>query len=113
MHAHGKTVFRDAQELHRRYPESFQVPSAGRLDHVAPGSLVKVCAALGDQDDDAAGERFWVEVLDRHGDQLVGRVDNQLRFTADHGLALNDRIEFSLDNIYDVYDDPDPAESLT
>lgn len=97
-------VFRDAQELHRQYPETFEVPSAERLDRVTPGSLVKVCVLSWQADEEAGGERFWVEVLERHGDQLVGRVDNELDDTDKHGLALHDRVQFRLENIYDVYD---------
>jgi hypothetical protein len=70
---------------------------------VAPGTLVKVCALFPPADGDAGGERFWVEVLERHGDRLLGRVDNELDHTDKHGLVLHDEVEFRLENIYDVY----------
>ena len=95
--------FRSAQQLARLQPETFQLPTAEQLEGVGPGSWVKVSVAFPENEDGMDGERFWVKVLERHGDRLVGQVDNEPIATRDHGLARDDRVEFSLEHVYDVH----------
>ena len=99
-------TLRNAQQLARLRPLTFEVPVQERLDRVAPGSLVKICAVAPQHSGDveAGGERFWVEVMTRQGNRLTGRVDNQLVYTEEHGLSYGDVVAFSIENIYDVYD---------
>ena len=97
--------FLSAQHFHRLYPTTFEVPSAERLGAIGPGSLVKLCVRIAGDQGEPGAERFWVEVLERRGDRLVGRVDNDLGWTRYHGLALDDRVAFSIEHIYDVYED--------
>lgn len=95
--------FRNAQHAAHRHPDSFEAPTAEELAQVGPGNWVKLSVAFPESEDGMDGERFWTEVTERHGDQLVGRVDNELVATRDHGLARNDRIEFSIEHVYDVH----------
>ena len=86
--------FRDAQELAREHPDTFDAPSLSRLrEQLKPGLLVKVCDG---------SERFWVILDTVEGDRLAGIIDNELRGHAGHGLNLGDRIEFEIRNVYDL-----------
>jgi hypothetical protein len=99
-------LFRNAQLLARAHPDTFEVPSRERLARVGPGSGVQICAvdlAAGDLLD-AGGERFWVLVTERTGDHLLGRIENHLVATDEHGLSYGDYVSFSLDNIYNIYE---------
>lgn len=94
--------FRSAQLLARLHPESFDAPTAEQLEQIGPGTWVKVSVAFPENEKGMDGERFWVRVTERHGDRLIGRVDNELVATRDHGIARNDRLELSLEHVYDI-----------
>jgi hypothetical protein len=94
--------FRNAQQLARLRPETFEAPTTEQLGQVSPGSLVKVSVAFAENEEGMDGERFWVEVSERHGTHLVGQVANELIATPSHGLKRNDRVEFSLEHVYEV-----------
>lgn len=84
----------DAQDMARRFPDTFEVPSAEALAAVGPGRLVKVALA-------SRGERFWVEVVARRGDgRLEGLVRNRL--VSSRSLLFGDRIAFRESNVYQV-----------
>ena len=52
----------DCQERHRRYPDTFWVPTLAECSEVEVDMDVKVCA---EDDSDAFGERFWVTVREK------------------------------------------------
>ena len=83
----------NAQEMHRQHPDTFAAPSAGELAAISPGDSVKVCT--GD-------ERFWVTVTRVDGGHIVGTVDNDLIFTAEHGLNYGDEIHVGAEHVYDI-----------
>jgi hypothetical protein len=99
-------IFKSARTLSHLYPDQFDVPAQDRLDTVGPGSGVKVCAVdpMSANQLETDGERFWVLVTERNGDRLVGRVENHLLATNEHGVSYGDRVEFSLEHIYEVYE---------
>jgi hypothetical protein len=94
--------FRNAQQLARLHPDSFQVPTAEQLERVGPGSWVKVSVAFPENGEGMDGERFWVKVAERRGNRVIGRIDNELFATRDHGLARDDQVEFSLEHVYEI-----------
>lgn len=85
--------FRDAQAMARAHPLTFEVPEPERLAALRAGDFVKVCAS---------NERFWVVLTARYGDGLVGKVNNDLIWTDDHGLSCDDEVRFTTDHVYDV-----------
>ncbi len=87
----GKAVFVDAQAMHKQYPSTFQAPSMEELRKIRPGHMVKVSSS---------GERFWVRVLDRKLFMIIGRVDNELINTDQHGLRLGNIIAFHQNCVY-------------
>lgn len=89
----------DAQERHHITPGTFEVPGPDRLDAIGAGDFVKIGLEFPENEDGMNGERFWVEVLQRNGDDFVGRVDNELYFTSHHGVKLNDCVPFSRQHI--------------
>ena len=92
----------NARVRHALAPDSFDLPSDTRIQHVGPGSLVKIGVTFPSTDDGPNGERFWVQVTQRTGDRFVGRVDNVLAATDEHGLRLHDEIAFVASNIFDT-----------
>lgn len=85
--------FVDAQEMHKTYPSTFEAPSHDELSVIEPGWFVKVSAGQ---------ERFWVEVTEVNGDDIKGRIDNDLIFTKEHGLVFNQVIDFKKCNCYSL-----------
>lgn len=92
----------DARARHALDPESFDLPSNTRIQQVGPGSLVKIGVTFPPNEEGMDGERLWVQVTQRDGDQLVGRVDNDLVATNGHGLQLNDEVAFHVRHILDT-----------
>ena len=92
----------DVRARHRVQPETFDLPSERRIQEVAPGALVKIGVTFPPNRVGIDGERFWVEVTRRDGDRLVGRIDNDLFNTDDHGLRLHDEVAFHVGHILDT-----------
>ena len=62
-----------------------------------PGDHVKVSA----QCSDGVVEHFWVHLSDVNqvDGSMSGYVDNDLKFTDDHGYKINDYIEFNYEHV--------------
>lgn len=90
-----KPNFINAQQMHRKHPQTFYAPSPQELNALKVGDSVKVCTA---------DERFWV-TLTQIGQTLTGTVDNDLVNTNIHGLKLGDTVQFNREHIYNIYED--------
>lgn len=89
-----KTItFVDAQEMGRKHPDTFEVPTNEELDAIKKGDSVKIC-------DEEAGERFWVTVDEIDGNKITGFVNNQL---VSSDLHYGDLISFETRHIYSIY----------
>ena len=84
----------DAQEMHKKNPDTFEVPSYVTIARISPGSLVQIASY---------GERFWVEVTRVNQPSYRGRVDNDLLKTDEHGFDFNDSVNFEARHIHKVY----------
>jgi len=80
----------DCKKMNRRYPRTFWIPSAEQLAALQEHDLVKVISF---------GERFWVIIRERSGDEFTGEVNNEL-FTTE--LKCGDLIAFREENICDI-----------
>ena len=89
------TPFDDAAEPSVQYPDAFLRPDPSDLKQVGGRDMVKVSTG---------GERFWCEVLERNGEVLLGRIDNDLVCSEVHGLYFNDVVQFERKNIYQIAD---------
>lgn len=49
------------------------------------------------------GEDFWVEVVERDGNRLKGRVDNRLHETKLHKIEFNSVIDFQMDHVLAIH----------
>lgn len=91
----GKPVKRiklvNAEEIHKQYPKSFEIPDKEDLDDLKIGDSVKV--------NKEPGERFWVEIVDIKPDYYLGEVDNEI-ITGD--IEYGDIIKFQRKNIYSI-----------
>jgi len=61
--------FINAQEMAKKYPDTFEAPSMEELAQIKQNDFIKVC--LND-------ERFWVKVIEADEDEIRGEVDNHL-----------------------------------
>lgn len=89
------TPFQDAAALAVQYPDKYQRPDSSDLKQLRTGDLVRL---------DCGGEPFWCEVLERNGETLLGRIDNDLVCSEIHGLYYNDVVQFERKNIYQIAD---------
>jgi hypothetical protein len=96
-------------DLHRQYPDSFWVPRAEEKAKLRPGDTVRLVWNV--KRYAASGERMWVKITHRDGDQLVGVLKNWPAFVhLNHG----EQVEFHIDDIIDChfYDDEDEGEQV-
>lgn len=116
----------DAVEQNKRSPRTFPVPARGLIAGLKVGDVVKICVKfdpkvkVGDIEpemlkqwailigakaaSEVGGERFWVTLTEvtrgTKGDRTFnGIIDNDLVYTANHGLALGQEIAFDGRNI--------------
>ena len=89
---------RNAVEAERESPYTFYRPSEAVLGMVGPGNLVKVIFDF--EGEAPGGERMWLEVLSRNGDEFVGRLDNEPLSCPD--LKADDSVHFSSWHIIDT-----------
>jgi|LakMenEpi03Aug12_release.lakeMendotaPanAssembly.Ray.scaffolds.fasta_scaffold3486103_1 hypothetical protein len=89
-----KIELMNAKYMNEQYPDTFYVPSDSELDNLKVGDIVKVCVNR---------ERFWVEIICFDDKKISTRIDNQLIFTDEHGLSLNDHLVINKENILDIY----------
>jgi hypothetical protein len=90
----------DAESKARADPVSFSIPRSELRRALRPGSIVKLLFGFGNNDA-AAAERMWVEVLEVDRDGYVGRLDNEPRAISD--LKLDDRVRFGPEHIAAVW----------
>lgn len=87
--------FVDAQEMHKQYPDTFEVPSKEDLEQLIVGDIVKVSAY---------NERFWAQITDIDKSRITATVNNYLLTPR---LKYGDIITFGLENVHGIYPRPD------
>lgn len=85
-------MLRDAQEMAKQYPGTFEAISQEALENLEVGILVKVC------DSDIA-HRFWVELEGVDGENLRCRV----RSDQIPGYPKGSEILIEKRHVYDIY----------
>lgn len=84
--------FLDAQERHKRYPETFECPSQSDVYSIKKGDFVKVCTG---------NERFWTLILKISKEGVItAKVDNDLILP--HTFKYDDVITFNRNNILNI-----------
>lgn len=83
--------FVDAQEMHLKHIETFEVPDAIELENLVPGVYVKICHN---------NERFWICLTNINKSLLSGKVDNTL--ISEHPFKYDDIIEFEKRHVFAV-----------
>jgi hypothetical protein len=86
-------------------PMTFRVLPPKERASVRPGRLVKIGVEFTPVNDGSrtiAGERFWVRVTSRAKKFYTGIVDNDLLFTARHGIGSHDFVRFGAWNILEI-----------
>jgi len=79
----------DCKARNKQYPKTFLLPSLRQLNALKVGDFAKVIAP---------GERFWVIIRSRKGNDFVGEIDSILIGDL-HKLKHGDLIAFKRDNI--------------
>lgn len=102
-------------QRNREHPRTFIIPDQASVDAIVPGRHVKVGLEFDPAhnrqfDFMCEAEKFWVEVVAVEGAQFVGRVDNDLVHSKQHGVQYGDLIEFHRENILAILP---PADVVT
>ena len=121
----------DAQQRHLENPDTFEVPPDALLDALKPGSIVKICAEFdpgrtltnvtpivraqwarkvgAESAASMDGERFWTIITAVDGDgpapTFTGTIDNDLIYSAHHGLSCGNTVTFARHHILQVHAD--------
>jgi len=90
---------------HKEAPYTFYVPSEYVLNKIEIGELVKLIFLCGEEDTEYRGERMWVEIIHRSGDELIGTLRNEPVSIKD--LVFGQEIHFKIEHICDtMHHDP-------
>lgn len=95
--------------LHEWWPDSCWVPEAEEKAQLRPGDLVKLIWQV--KRYEASGERMWVEIISRDGDDIVGRLSNWPVYVH---LNPDEIVKFHIDDIidYELADEDDGPEQI-
>lgn len=91
-------------ERHTESPDTFEIPDHELKSLIRPRDQVKLMWSVAR----SPGERMWVTVTHRKGDQLVGTLENHAFFVF---LNPGERVKFHLDDIIDCIIDEEDIES--
>ena len=82
----------DAQQRHAEHPETFDVPTPAEIAAMRPGDHVKIGATF-TPTEGIDTERYWLLLnATTDGERFTGVVDNDLVYTAHHGLRYGDQL---------------------
>jgi hypothetical protein len=99
MLQNGFRLINSAQRA-QDHRDSWTHPEQDVLDGIEAGYFVKV----GVTHPEVSGERFWGIVQERSGRSLVIQVDQDLIYTAQHGLRDRDILTVREENVFGVRD---------
>ena len=92
-------------ELHKEAPYTFCMPSEYVLNKLVVGDLVKLIFLSDQEHEEYCGERMWVEITNRSGNDLIGTLQNDPIYIKE--LVYGQEIKFTLEHICDtMYEDP-------
>lgn len=80
----------DAQEMHQKHPDTFDVPPPERLADPQPGWMAKIC------DDE---QRFWTKIVSVDGARITATVENATG-REDRGYGVDATVQYERRHIY-------------
>jgi hypothetical protein len=106
-HVWHRCKLESGMESHLRWPDSFEVPSEGAKAELRPGDRAKLMWSVKRM----PGERMWVTITHRDGDNLTGTLYNWAVFAY---LRPDETVTFHIDDIIDCIfeDEGDEAEQV-
>lgn len=92
----------DCRRQAKRHPQTFTAPPAAHLAPLKAGSLVQLIflAASGPNAIGCGGERMWVRITSRDGDDFVGELRNTPATLG--GLGFGDEVRFEARHVADI-----------
>jgi Uncharacterized protein conserved in bacteria (DUF2314) len=94
----------NAEREHAENPRSFFIPSAEERDSLSDGDLARLMFNRHEREKgEPSGERMWVEVDGREGDEYIGTLTNQPVFIRDIGAG--DKVRFGPEHVIAVQDE--------
>ncbi|MDA7027174.1 DUF2185 domain-containing protein [Bacillus sp. CLL-7-23] len=95
----------NAYEKNAQFPYTFYIPSKQVIDKLSIGDIVKLRFVNGTKEDGLAGERMWVEITGRNGEDFRGLLMNEPYDLKD--LKFGQEVLFKAKHICDTeYKDP-------
>ena len=82
--------------------DTFEVPSVDKIKSLEAGDFIKIGIKQNKDKNDFGAERFWCEIMEKSGDNFIGRVDNDLVMTHLHMVKYNDIILIQPQNILSI-----------
>ncbi|MGG3802025.1 immunity protein Imm33 domain-containing protein [Metabacillus fastidiosus] len=91
------------------FPYTFYIPSKQVIDILSIGDIVKLRFVGETENDDLTGERMWVKITERNGENFKGILTNEAYDLKD--LEIGQEVLFKAENICDTeYKDPASSE---
>jgi hypothetical protein len=86
----------NAEKRAAKYPTTFELPSAAERKNLKKGDLVKCIFLAAKPIDGLEGDRMWVEVKKRVGDQYIGELANDPTIV---DAKLGDEVRFGPEHV--------------
>jgi hypothetical protein len=106
-------TLRSGEESHRAHPEQFWIPPLEARRNLRRGQAARLIFDIEAEDEHghvvAGGERMWVIVAERVGDQYIGILDNEpacLEPSDTVYLCVGAEIPFAPEHVIDIADPP-------
>jgi len=88
----------DSARRSKDHPDTWAHPDQGALDEIQPGYFVKV----GLTHTELIGERFWGRVRGRSGANIEIEVDQDMRYSDQHGVSDQDVMVVQEQNVFGI-----------
>jgi hypothetical protein len=96
-------------DRNKEAPYTFYIPSKQVIDILDIGDIVKLIFLGESEKDGLAGERMWVEITERNGEDFKGLLTNEPYDLKD--LKVGQEVLFKVEHICDTeYEDPSSSE---
>lgn len=94
-----RATLQSGVKAHKDHPDTFWIPEDDEKAALRPGDFVRLAWRVRG----LPGERMWVEILERRGEDCTGRLANEPIFVY---RGYGEKIRFHLDNVIDCHEGP-------
>ena len=95
----------NAEDIHKKYPESFWIPEKAVRNNLKSGDIVKLIFRMlvKENPEEVEVERMWVEINEKEDGFYVGKLDNDPMGSVH--VKCGQEVYFKPEHVIDVYEE--------